>query len=356
MAGKKILINEYPVSRQNPFYQSVVADSGIWALWEALKDYGYDLVPEGRIGDTVPDYVLHQTFAKPEWLERYPKAIHLYLGWEPHIVRPYDSVFILNRLTHIYDAVVSCDLPQRYVHGRLYTVNVPFLFVDGAKLEIPWDSRKLACLISGDKILLSRDELYSHRRKVIRWFERNHPEEFGFYGRGWMADYQNFKTYQGESDCKLRTYAQYRFAFCFENCKREAGCVSEKIFDCFVAGIVPIYKGSDEIQNFVPKECYIDGWEFSTTKEIYDFIKNMPQERYEMYLQAARDYMASDLIKKVSPKEQAQKMHRILVKTTGSEGSHDVGALKRIVWVSEKVIDLWRYGVPSKLRKIGIEI
>jgi hypothetical protein len=28
-------------------------------------------------------------------------------------------------------------------------------------------------------------ELYSKRVEAIKWFEKNHPEDFDFYGIGW---------------------------------------------------------------------------------------------------------------------------------------------------------------------------
>jgi len=39
-------------------------------------------------------------------------------------------------------------------------------------------------------------------------------------------------------------YHKYKFALAFENIKDTIGGVSEKIYDCICAGIVPIYYGS----------------------------------------------------------------------------------------------------------------
>ncbi len=43
-------------------------------------------------------------------------------------------------------------------------------------------------LIAGNHANKDPRELYSERRKAIRWFEKNHPEEFDLYGRGWGSE------------------------------------------------------------------------------------------------------------------------------------------------------------------------
>ena len=44
---------------------------------------------------------------------------------------------------------------------------------------------KLCVLIVSNKFSCDKDELYSKRKEFIRWFEKNHPNDFDLYGRDW---------------------------------------------------------------------------------------------------------------------------------------------------------------------------
>jgi len=82
------------------------------------------------------------------------------------------------------------------------------------------------------------------------------------------------KIYKGKGVCKTKgeAYSRYRFAFCLEN-SRVNGYVTEKIFDCFQEGIVPIYGGAYNIEKYVPKDCFIDYYDYRNLDEIVDYIK-----------------------------------------------------------------------------------
>ena len=76
-------------------------------------------------------------------------------------------------------------------------------------------------------------------------------------------------------------------------CGISTGYITEKIFDCLVGGCVPIYWGASNINEYIPKKCFIDKRKFSTYDELYDFIKSMDKETYDGYLAAAREYLTS---------------------------------------------------------------
>ena len=48
--------------------------------------------------------------------------------------------------------------------------------------------------------------------------------------------------------------------------------VSEKIFDCFAAGNVPIYWGASNVTDYIPEDCFIDMRSFSSFEELYQFF------------------------------------------------------------------------------------
>jgi len=63
----------------------------------------------------------------------------------------------------------------------------------------------------------------------------------------------------------------YTFAICFENMVLE-GWITEKMFDCFYAGCVPVYWGAPDITEFVPIDAFIDMRAFSGFDELRRFL------------------------------------------------------------------------------------
>lgn len=150
--------------------------------------------------------------------------------------------------------------------------------------------KKLCTLINSRLSSKHPKELYSEREKVIRFFE-DKPDEFDLFGRFWAK--RKYRNYKGEIGNKIETLKNYRFSICYENTKDVKGYITEKIFDCFQAKVVPIYLGASNVQDFIPKECFIDRREFGSDEELYCFIKEMPEERYNTYLIEAKKFIQS---------------------------------------------------------------
>ena len=108
------------------------------------------------------------------------------------------------------------------------------------------------------------------------------------YGRGWS---KNLRVYKGVCISKKKVYAQFRFALCLENMCNVNGYVTEKIFDCFTAGIVPIYWGASNIEKYIPKQCFISYADFSSIGELNQFLLNMNYERYCEYIHNIKQYL-----------------------------------------------------------------
>lgn len=166
-------------------------------------------------------------------------------------------------------------------------------------------NKKLCCTIAGNKIAKypNSDELYSKRVEFIRWFETNHPSEFDLYGTKWdefrfghnklgkllnkfkfLRKKDLFPSYKGTVESKYETMKNYRFSISYENIKNTNGYISEKIFDSFIAGCVPIYWGAKAVTDQIPKGCFIDQREFDNYEELYKFMKNMDEKIYMKYL------------------------------------------------------------------------
>jgi len=173
-------------------------------------------------------------------------------------------------------------------------------------------NKKLCCVIAGHKSANHPDELYTKRVDFIRWFEKNHLEEFDLYGTKWdqyrfghsffgkvlnkikpLRKKKLFPSYKGMVDSKYETMKNYKFSICYENIKDQNGYITEKIFDSFFAGCVPIYWGAKNITTHIPKECFVDKREFDSFEDIYDFMKNMDEKTYLSYIEAIETFLTS---------------------------------------------------------------
>ena len=174
--------------------------------------------------------------------------------------------------------------------------------------------KKLCTLISGNKKVKHPLELYSKRIEAIRWFEQHHPDDFDLYGMGW-GNYRftgpkliralnrihfltkklapSYPSYKGKIDEKKSVLKKYKFVICFENARDIPGYITEKIFDCLVAGCIPVYWGANNITQHIPSDCFIDKRGFDTYESLYQFMNEMPDQDYKQHLNAIENFLTS---------------------------------------------------------------
>jgi hypothetical protein len=194
---------------------------------------------------------------------------------------------------------------------KYFKINYSYLLPNNINKDITIKN-KLCVLISGNKYTKHPLELYSKRIEAIRWFENNHPEDFDLYGVKWNklkfhSLYFNYKfnkkfsasypSYKGKVVSKKSILEKYKFAICYENMRDAPGYITEKIFDCFFAGCVPVYWGANNITDYIPENCFIDKCKFDTYQELYDFMVSMSDSDYMDYLDNIEKYIQSDQIK-----------------------------------------------------------
>jgi hypothetical protein len=155
----------------------------------------------------------------------------------------------------------------------------------------PFNQKNLACIISSNAVSKEPLELYSLRKKVIDFYEERPYCEFDFYGRGWPMN--KYKNYKGSIPDKSTILKDYKFSYCFENSKNISGYITEKIFDCFEAGSIPIYLGAQNITDWIPANCFIDMRQFNSIQEVHDYIYQMPESEYECYIENIKKYLES---------------------------------------------------------------
>ena len=156
---------------------------------------------------------------------------------------------------------------------------------------VDFANKKLCTIIVANKNSNHKNELYSERQKIINFFEKTDSKDFDFYGFGW--DQSKFKNYKGSIKSKVDCLKNYKFCICYENLSMN-GYVTEKIFDVFKAGCIPIYLGAPNIEKYIPKECFIDRKDFKTDQDLYDFIKKISKEEYQKYIENIKKYLSSE--------------------------------------------------------------
>lgn len=172
----------------------------------------------------------------------------------------------------------------------------------------------LVC-IAGNKKVKASEELYSERRKVINWFESADNLDLDLYGNGWGSykvssnrwyrplnrifsylpvNQKIHSSWKGRAENKIEVLSRYKFNLCFENAKSFPGYITEKIFDSFFAGTVPVYWGASNIDRYIPADCYIDYRKFSNISDCYDFLKNITNDQIINYQQSMQQFLKSE--------------------------------------------------------------
>jgi hypothetical protein len=191
----------------------------------------------------------------------------------------------------------------------------------------PWAERPMCCvLIAGNKALARPNPRNLHHRRVAiaRAFEQHAPELFALYGRGWgqpavrsgvtgrllkrlrewQAKLHNpppaFPSWRGTVHAKAEVLTRARFAIAYENVQGSPGYITEKIFDCFVHGCVPVYLGTPGAAASIPADCYVDARAFATDRDLIDFLAGVDEARFLAYQHAIAAYLSSPAAQRFS--------------------------------------------------------
>lgn len=211
----------------------------------------------------------------------------IYCNAEPTSVLPMNCPEGYEKLNKLFPYILTWNsdwIDQKSIFKK----NIPYPFTQEFG-DVSFNEKKLATAITADKYSDTPGELYSERRAVYCFFEENYPDQFDFYGTRWDGSVHT--GYKGTVEDKAKTYHNYKFAICLENTKGARDYVTEKIFDCLCAGIVPIYGGAPNILEYVPAECFIDYFSFESYEEMAQFLINMDEETYNGYLSATKNWL-----------------------------------------------------------------
>jgi hypothetical protein len=181
-------------------------------------------------------------------------------------------------------------------------------------------------LVASNKALTVVDprNQYQARVRILDWYERHAPTDFHLYGRGWglpaalpgrwgrvrnqlrkfLARFLPVKspyaTWRGPVDDKIELLTCARFCLAHENCRDLEGYVTEKLFDSFRAGCVPVYVGPEEIADLVPTGCFIDGRAYETPAALDAHLRAIDDAAYRGYQERIRAFLCSSHARRFS--------------------------------------------------------
>lgn len=174
---------------------------------------------------------------------------------------------------------------------------------------VPVNQRKFLINISMNKQTSNNGELYSERVKAITLAEQMFQTDFDLFGIGWnkpstfleklgLKKYPHFSSYRGSIKEKSGTLRYYMFSLCFENNRLMNGNISEKIFDCFQCGVIPLYWGAPDICKHIPKDLFIWREDFPSTEAMLSHLRSISVDQMESKLQKIREFLDSDRMSK----------------------------------------------------------
>lgn len=273
----------------NPIFNRDNCLDVLYELREIAAEAGYALEQADSLENLgefeyliVFDIFTHQL----PYLSRYPKEKLIAFLWEPPSVIPENY----QREYHDYFSKVY-TWNDSLVDGKKYFKFFYPVLRPMISSPIGYHWKRLSTLIACNKDSSFPNELYSERRKVIRFFEDIQTDDFDLFGKWWPS---SLKNYQGPIEKKVDCLKYYKFCFAYENVKDIPGYITEKIFDCFQAGTVPIYWGASNILDHVPKDCCILREQFDDDAALYQYLKDMTEAQYVEYIDNIRLFLGSE--------------------------------------------------------------
>lgn len=253
----------------------------------------------------------------------------IYCNAEPEVVKKINSAAGYKKLEQYFPYIMTWN-KDLVDEKRIFWRTIPYYFQD-KKGKVAFAQKKMLTNISANKSSTDINELYSTREELITYFENNFSEQFDLYGVGWSKE--RHPSYKGAPKDKFEVYHNYKFALALENTKNVRGYVTEKIFDCLVAGIVPVYLGADDIEDYVPKSCFIDYRQYSSPEELAGYLMEMSEETYNKYLENIEQFLKTDIQDKVSGEEYARNVYSLIEKTKGD--------LFKVKWTVKKKLEFY---------------
>jgi hypothetical protein len=218
------------------------------------------------------------------------------------VVKNYDEVYFVSRVEGL-----KCNRLQLYqTYNKEFkeyfnNSNRKFLSIISTNKSPRSLGKFLAQIGSGAGLKYwGYKELFGERIKAINFFSKYN--EIDVYGNEWnklpFFPYWFYKksiqrAYKGPAQNRHKTMSEYKFSIAFEN-SIVPGFITERIFDAFYSGTVPIYLGASDIIDYIPKDCFIDMRDFKNYEELRSFLKSLKDSDIENYRKNILNFLASE--------------------------------------------------------------
>lgn len=135
--------------------------------------------------------------------------------------------------------------------------------------------------------------IYHKRIQMADYYLENHPEDFDLFGLFWPERLNKVSRGFLEKNKKIQKLSEYKFAITLDSYTDQNGYISEKIFDAFFAGTVPVYLGANNVTDYIPKQCFIDIRDFNSNDELYEYLSTMSESEYSKRQRAIEKFLSS---------------------------------------------------------------
>jgi hypothetical protein len=239
---------------------------------------------------------------------------------KPSILSQFQRLISIEKrilIAHEPFTINNFSLNNKKIYGKILTWNEDIIDNNQirkipcypiTKVDIPWidiRERKFLTNISINKKSSFPNEIYSERIKTIKIAEELFGEDFDHYGIGWnqpksvlqklgIKPYLHLNSYRGKVENKYDTLRNYKFSICYENTNNQKGRITEKIFDCFQSGVIPLYWGGVDVTNYIPKDTFIWREDFDSNEEMLRFIKEMSIEEIQCRIDKIKKFLNSE--------------------------------------------------------------
>ena len=249
-------------------------------------------------------------------LLQYPKSQRILFSYETQISNPRSH---LPKYLNYYEKIFTWN--QQFVDNKkVFWLPAWIVWIDPMYMieDIPsFQNKKICTLVASYMDSAHANSNHKERMQLINLCEQE-DGLLDIYGTGWPKG--KFRNYKGKISFngnrrsnKINTIKNYRFYLCYENTKNVRGYITEKIFECFAAGCIPIYSGAIDIAQYIPRNCFIARSSFINEEELIHFMKSIDQKTYNEYLQNIRRFFKSDKAQLLSREWYVQKIRQLLL-------------------------------------------
>lgn len=288
---------------------------------ELTIDFGTDDVISRKDADVLI-YMAHPNSPKDIVAHKlkYPNQKVILVMWETSL----GARFTANPKNHLgYDAVFT--YVNSLIDGERYFLLPPRAFYrHRITTGVPFEQRRVGCLVGTNREFRYRSGLFAIKKgwkfSFRDWIDYvfcpgeliRFRSQFGktcanyqgidIFGEGWEAVPETGGVYLGiPKESTLNYVGRYRYYFAFENHTSNCGLISERVWDALWGDSVPVYLGHTGLDQFIPRECYIDAAQFESPTEMLDWLCHVPREAWSKYRGAGREFIYGDAVERFLP-------------------------------------------------------